>query len=141
MNLCIPTHYDKIKLLQSYRSSQISPLAQNPTTHTIQDSLSHTSHFISNSLASSISSQYSANSFPSFIRSCHPPTSFQSLSTKNFDRSLYHQAPALWNSLRKHLFVHSSMSPTQINYSLLSLSSSQFHKQLKTYVFLQSYPT
>ena len=56
------------------------------------------------------------------------------------DRSFYHQAPDLWNSLPKHLRAHSSMSPTQTNYSFLSLSSSQFHKQLKTYLFLQSYP-
>ena len=56
------------------------------------------------------------------------------------DRSFYHQAPTLWNSLPKHMRAHSSMSPTQTNDSLLSLSSSQFHKQLKTYLFLQSYP-
>ena len=52
----------------------------------------------------------------------------------------YHQAPALWNSLPQHLRALSSTSPTQTNNSLLSLSSSQFHKQLKTYLFLQSYP-
>ena len=56
------------------------------------------------------------------------------------DRSFYHQAPALWNSLPKHLRALSSISPTQTNYSLLSLSPTQFHKQLKTYLFLQSYP-
>ena len=56
------------------------------------------------------------------------------------DRSFYHQAPALWNSLPHHLRALSSTSPTQTNNSLLSLSSSQFHKQLKTYLFLQSYP-
>ena len=56
------------------------------------------------------------------------------------DRSFYHQAPALWNSLPQHLRALSSTSPTQTNNSLLSLSSSQFHKQLKTYLFLQSYP-
>mgnify|MGYP003531577293 CR=1 FL=1 len=56
------------------------------------------------------------------------------------DRSFYHQAPALWNSLPQHLRALSSTSSTQTNYSLLSLFSSQFHKQLKTYLFLQSYP-
>ena len=56
------------------------------------------------------------------------------------DRSFYHQAPALWNSLPKHLRAHSSILRTQTNYSLLSLSPTQFHKQLKTYLFLQSYP-
>ena len=55
------------------------------------------------------------------------------------DRFFYHQAPALWNSLPQHLRALSSTSPTQTNNSLLSLSS-QFHKQLKTYLFLQSYP-
>ena len=47
---------------------------------------------------------------------------------------------ALWNSLPQHLRALSSTSPTQTNNSLLSLPSSQFHKQLKTYLFLQSYP-
>ena len=56
------------------------------------------------------------------------------------DRSFYHQAPALWNSLPQHLRALSSTSPTQTNNSLLSLSSSQFHKQLQTYLFLQPYP-
>ena len=51
------------------------------------------------------------------------------------DRSFYFQAPALWNALPHHLRSHSSQS-----HSLLSLSSSQFHKQLKTHLFLHSYP-
>ena len=53
------------------------------------------------------------------------------------DRSFYFQAPALWNALPHHLrsYSHSSQS-----HSLLSLSSSQFHKQLKTHLFLHSYP-
>ena len=42
------------------------------------------------------------------------------------------QAPALWNALPHHLCSQS--------HSLLSLSSSQFHKQLKTHLFLHSYP-
>ena len=37
------------------------------------------------------------------------------------DRFFYHQAPALWNSLPKHLHTLSSTSPTQTNYSLLSI--------------------
>ena len=51
------------------------------------------------------------------------------------DRSFYFQAPVLWNALPHHLRSHSSDS-----HSLLSLSSSQFHKQLKTHLFLHSYP-
>ena len=51
------------------------------------------------------------------------------------DRSFYFQALALWNALPHHLRSHSSES-----HSLLSLSSSQFHKQLKTHLFLHSYP-
>ena len=53
------------------------------------------------------------------------------------DRSFYFQAPALWNALPHHLRSHSHSSQS---HSLLSLSSSQFHKQLKTHLFLHSYP-
>ena len=53
------------------------------------------------------------------------------------DRSFYFQAPALWNALPHHLRSHSHSSES---HSLLSLSSSQFHKQLKTHLFLHSYP-
>ena len=53
------------------------------------------------------------------------------------DRSFYFQAPALWNALPHHLRSH---SPSSQSHSLLSLSSSQFHKQLKTHLFLHSYP-
>ena len=52
------------------------------------------------------------------------------------DRSFYFQAPALWNALPHHLRSHSHSSQA---HSLLSLSS-QFHKQLKTHLFLHSYP-
>ena len=48
------------------------------------------------------------------------------------DRSFYFQAPALWNALAHHLRSHSHSSQS---HSLLSLSSSQFHKQLKTHLF------
>ena len=48
------------------------------------------------------------------------------------DRSFYFQAPALWNALPHHLRSHSHFSQS---HSLLSLSSSQFHKQLKTHIF------
>ena len=53
------------------------------------------------------------------------------------DRSFYFQVPALWNALPHHLRSHSHSSQS---HSLLSLSSSQFHKQLKTHLFLHSYP-
>ena len=53
------------------------------------------------------------------------------------DRSFYFQALALWNALPHHLRSHSHSSQS---HSLLSLSSSQFHKQLKTHLFLHSYP-
>ena len=48
------------------------------------------------------------------------------------DRSFYFQAPALWNALPHHLRSHSHSSQS---HSLLSLSSSQFHKQLKNSPF------
>ena len=54
------------------------------------------------------------------------------------DRSFYFQAPALWNALLPHhLRSHSHSSQS---HSLLTLSSSQFHKQLKTHLYLHSYP-
>ena len=58
-------------------------------------------------------------------------------SLKISDRSFYFQARALWNALPHHLRSHSHSSES---HSLLSLSSSQFHKQLKTHLFLHSYP-
>ena len=63
------------------------------------------------------------------------------------DRSFYYQAPALWNALPKNLRAHSltSSSPklppeTSETTSLLELSSTLFHKKLKTHLFLNSYP-
>jgi uncharacterized protein involved in tolerance to divalent cations len=56
------------------------------------------------------------------------------------NRSFYYEAPALWNELPKSLRSYSSVLPSQNNSPLLSLSSAQFHKQLKTHLFLQSYP-
>jgi hypothetical protein len=50
------------------------------------------------------------------------------------DRSFYHSAPALWNSLPKYLRQCSS------DYSTFQLSPSQFHKKLKTYLFGISFP-
>jgi hypothetical protein len=60
------------------------------------------------------------------------------------DRSFYFQAPALWNALPKDLRTLSpvSSSPTSSQYlsPTLSLSSSKFHKLLKTHLFFHSYP-
>ena len=52
------------------------------------------------------------------------------------DRSFYFQASALWNALPHHLCSHSHSSQA---HSLLLIFSSQFHKQLKTHLFLHSY--
>ena len=56
------------------------------------------------------------------------------------DRSFYHSAPALWNSLPKELrqynSIHSKTQPL-----LFQLSPSQFHKKLKTHLFAASFPT
>ena len=57
------------------------------------------------------------------------------------DISFYYQAPVLWNSLPHHLRSHSLALSSKTHTPLLSLSSSQFHKQLKTHVFLHSYPS
>ena len=59
----------------------------------------------------------SINSLPSFICSCHPPTSSNPSRLKIIDCSFYHQAPALWNSLPQHLRALSSTSPAQTSYS------------------------
>ena len=64
------------------------------------------------------------------------------------DRSFYYQAPALWNTLPKDLRSKFSIPSSQISPSkisqydspLLSLSSTQFHKKLKTHLFFHSYP-
>ena len=53
------------------------------------------------------------------------------------DRSFYFQAPGLWDALPHPLSSHSHFSQS---HSFLSLSSYQFHKQLKTHLFLYSYP-
>jgi hypothetical protein len=56
------------------------------------------------------------------------------------DRSFYHSAPALWNTLPKELRQYNSnLSKTQP--MLFQLSPSQFHKKLKTYLFKASFPT
>jgi len=59
------------------------------------------------------------------------------------DRSFTHHAPVLWNSLLKHLrqpSPHCSLPSTTYPIPLLALSSLQFHSQLKTFLFLQSFP-
>ena len=56
------------------------------------------------------------------------------------DRSVYFQAPVLWNALShgsRNLRSLSLASSSQSN-SLLSFSSSRFHKQLKSHLFLLS---
>ena len=76
------------------------------------------SHFNSTAFFSFRSFWNSAKSFHSFIRSCHPPASFQSISAQNYWQILLPRAPALWNSLPEHLRALSSTSPSQANYSL-----------------------
>ena len=55
-------------------------------------------------------------------------------------RSFYHHAPYLWNSLPREMRVPGSCSGSSDHSSLLSLSSSQFHSKLKTYLFHHSFP-
>ena len=50
------------------------------------------------------------------------------------DRSFYHSAPAMWNSLPKYLRQCCS------DYSTFQLSPSQFHKKLKTYLCAICFP-
>ena len=63
----------------------------------------------------------SANSFHSFICSCHLPASFQSISAQNYWQTFYHQAHALWNSLPQQLRVLSSASPSNQQLSPLTV--------------------
>ena len=56
------------------------------------------------------------------------------------DRSFYHSAPALWNSLPKELRQYNSIH-SNTDSSLFLLSPSQFHKKLKTHLFAASFPT
>lgn len=59
------------------------------------------------------------------------------------DRSFYHTAPALWNSLPpylRQLASPSSSSQALQDSSLFALSPSVFHKKLKTYLFHLSFP-
>jgi len=58
------------------------------------------------------------------------------------DKSFTHHAPVLWNSLPK--LRQPSASPsrgTATNFSILTLSSHQFHSELKTFLFEQSFPS
>ena len=56
------------------------------------------------------------------------------------DRSFYHSAPALWNTLPKELrqynSIHSKTQPLHFQ-----LSPSQFHKKLKSHLFAASFHT
>jgi hypothetical protein len=59
------------------------------------------------------------------------------------DRSFYHQAPALWNSLPADLRIPSDNFLTHrsvSNSSPFALSVSNFHKKLKTFLFHHSFP-
>ena len=53
------------------------------------------------------------------------------------DRSFYHKAPVIWNSLPAHLRQPATPSP---NTGILALSRRHFLAQLKTHLFHQSYP-
>ena len=56
------------------------------------------------------------------------------------DRSFYHMAPKIWNSLPAHLRKPASSSQTNSDHCLLALSRQQFLSQLKTHLFKHSYP-
>jgi hypothetical protein len=90
------------------------------------------------------------NSEPPYLKgllSVQPCRSTQSLAVvtlqrpsvvrkKIIERSFYHEAPRIWNSLPVCLRPPSdSDSPSPV-----ALSSAQFHKQLKSYLFTLSYP-
>ena len=124
----------------SKMSSQITSLAQNPTTHTIQNSFTNKSlQYNKPSSFSDLLTIQPTRSIPAHLQfslsNALPNPSRLTIS----DRSFYYQAPVLWNSLPHHLRSHSLASSSQTRTPLLSLSSSQFHKQLKTHLFLHSY--
>ena len=66
----------------------------------------------------------------------HPPNPSK---LKIADRSFHYYAPVLWNNLPKHLRSFSQNSPNN-NDPQLSLNPLQFHSQLKTHLFLHSFP-
>jgi hypothetical protein len=59
---------------------------------------------------------------------------------KNADRSFHLKAPAIWNALPAHLRQPASSFHTNSCNNLLALPRHQFLLQLKTHLFLQSYP-
>ena len=89
----------------THSSSQISPLAENNTTHTIQNSLSLKYKSLQFNHPSSIldllKNQPTYSTRSSTVVTLQRPSNPSRL--KITDRSFYHQAPALWNSLPKHL--------------------------------------
>ena len=56
------------------------------------------------------------------------------------DRSFRHMAPVIWNSLPAHLRQPAPSTNTSTYHNLLALSRPEFLAQLKTYLFLLSYP-
>ena len=134
--LCCSCCHKNSKIPSHYSSSQITSLAQNYATHTIQNSFTNLQitsvqqTFLHSDL---LTIQPTRSTRSSAVVTLQRPSNPSRL--KISDRSFYFQAPALWNALPHHLHSHSSQS-----HSLLSLSSSQFHKQLKTHLFLHSYP-
>ena len=103
-----------------YSSSQITSLAQNYATHTIQNSFTITYKSLQYNKPSSISDlltiQPTRSTRSSAVVTLQRPPNPSRL--KISDRSFYFQAPALWNALPHHLRSHSHSSQS---HSLLSL--------------------
>src|SRR6218665_542210 len=122
---------------------KITPLAKNPSTHPLQNSISYI--------------QYSSNlsTLLHSPTSHHPTTRVYSLiiisflyrpsvssSLKFCNRSFAYAAPTLWNGLPKDLRQFANPPNPSLNfiYPPLALSSATFHSRLKTELFTISYP-
>ena len=138
--LCCSCCHKNSKIPSHYSSSQITSLAQNYATHTIQNSFT-------NLQITSVQ-----QTFLHFWSSHHTTHSFYPLICMQLSLSNALQIPlgskfltdlSTFKRLHFGMLYHIIFALILILLNLilfLSLSSSQFHKQLKTHLFLHSYP-
>ena len=110
--LCCSCCHKNSKIPSHYSSSQITSLAQNYATHTIQNSFTNLQiTSVQQTFLHFWSSHHTTNSFytrSSAVVTLQRPSNPSWL--KISDRSFYLQAPALWNALPHHLRSHSHSS-------------------------------
>jgi len=123
---------------QSSISSSIRPIAKNPSTHPLQNSLLITYSTLQTSQPSHIRQlltiQPPGSTRSSYLSLSRPPVSS---SLKFCNRSFAYAAPTLWNGLPIDLrqFAHIPNPRLNFTYPPLALSSPTFHSRLKTELF------